>query len=130
MLEIIVVYFLCKGVGDILRKKNRNPLLFQIMTVVFWIGGEVCGFGAWIVMIAMSGQQPQEFDLTIYLFGLGGAAAGAGLSFLIAFLVPAAQPQQPMYGYGPGQNFTGAKGDPTNPYSPPQAQQNPFADQR
>lgn len=134
MLEIVIVYFLCKGVGDILRKKNRAPLPLQIMTAVLWVGGEIAGGVVWGVMTALSGKQAQEFDFTLYLFALVGAGLGAGFSFLVAFLIPAKQPPQPAYnpyGYAPpGGNFTGPAGDPTNPYAPPQAPQNPFGERR
>ena len=43
MLEIILVYFMCKSIGKKLRAKGRKPLVFQFMLVVMWIGGEIAG---------------------------------------------------------------------------------------
>lgn len=124
-----------------MRSKNRTPLPFQIMTTVFWIGGEFAGGFIWGVMQALNGGPPKEMDLTVYLFCLIGAGIGAGISFLIAWLVPSAQPQpspfgygQPPYGYG-GPNFSAPRtsGNPYNPYDPstppqPQPPRNPFSD--
>ena len=43
MLEIIIVWQLCKKIGNILRDKGRSPGLYQFLTVVLWFGGEVTG---------------------------------------------------------------------------------------
>jgi hypothetical protein len=125
MLEIILVYFLCKRLGDMLRAKGQKPLPYQIMLVVFWIGGEIMGFivGA-VVEAAQSGGAPsEEFNLMGYFMALIGAACGAGLAFLIAYMLPNNQPA-PAFGTSPGSqdlNFTPP--DPKNPYAPPQTKQ-------
>ena len=35
MLEILLVFMLCKAMGKLLRAKARNPLPFQILTAVY-----------------------------------------------------------------------------------------------
>ena len=92
MLEIILLYFLCKSLGSMLREKGRNPLAFQILLVLFWFGGEFMGgVVAAIVHAARYGDGPQELGLGVYLFALVGAACGAGLWFLVAGLMPPKQ---------------------------------------
>ena len=34
MLEIVLLYFLCKSMGNVLRDKGRKPLGFQILLVI------------------------------------------------------------------------------------------------
>ena len=36
MLEIILLIFLCKKIGAIIRDKGRSPLAFQVLTVFLW----------------------------------------------------------------------------------------------
>jgi hypothetical protein len=89
MLEIVLLYFLCKSLGSMLREKGYQPLAFQILLVVFWFGGEFLGgVVAAVVHVMRHGDAPPEFGLGIYLFAIVGAACGAGLWFLIASLMP------------------------------------------
>lgn len=95
MLEIIVVIMLCKSIGNILRNKGRNPLLFQFLLVAMWIGGEVVGaVVGMIVYAAQHGAPPDGIALVPYLFAIGGAACGAGFVFLVAHLLPSDEPKQ------------------------------------
>ena len=34
MLEVILMIFLCRGMGRLLRSKDHKPLLFQILLVI------------------------------------------------------------------------------------------------
>ena len=89
MLEIVLLYFLCKSLGSMLRDKGYNPLAFQILLVVFWFGGEFLGaVAAAVVHVVRHGGPPPEFSLGLYLFAIVGAGCGAGLWFLIAGLMP------------------------------------------
>lgn len=91
MLELILLVVLCKSIGNVLRNKGRNPLLFQIMLVGMWIGGEIAGFIVGDVIYAIRhGAAPDEFELSGYLYAIVGAACGAGFTFLVAHLMPAA----------------------------------------
>ncbi len=106
LLEIFIVFALCRALGNKLREKERNPLGYQFLLVAFWIVGEITGaiFGFVIGAIVNGGDEPS------WLFGYGGgllgAACGAGAVFLIAHLLPslAVEPMRidPDDAYGPG----------------------------
>ncbi len=44
MLEIILLIFLCKNIGEIAMRKGLNPTQWKIYTVVTWILFEFIGF--------------------------------------------------------------------------------------
>ena len=81
MLEILILFFLCKKIGEIVRRKGRTAIGYQVMTVLFWIGGEVGGGIAWLIFMIVTGAQigGGDIDLTVIPFALVGAAMGAGL---------------------------------------------------
>lgn len=79
MLEIILLIFLCKKIGAIIREKGRSPVAFQVLTVFLWFGGEIAGA---VVGIIVSGNE--EPGPAAYIFALVGAAVGATIAFLIA----------------------------------------------
>ena len=89
MLEILLLVYLCKELGKILRAKGRSAGWFQFLLVVLWFGGEV--FGAVVaVILGIDGGG------AIYLAALLGAAGGAVLGFVIAKSVAPAAPAGPM----------------------------------
>lgn len=100
MLEIIILIFLTRHIGEIVKSKGRKPGLFKLLTVVLWIGGELTGGIIGAIIGEMSGMGVG----LAYLFALLGAAAGAGLSFIIARSLSAKTydlpPQPPMFGSG------------------------------
>jgi hypothetical protein len=106
MLEIFIVFRLCRTLGNKLREKERNPLGYQFLLVALWIVGEIMGgvVGFVVGAIANNGDEPS------LLFGYGGAllgaACGAGLVFFIAHQLPslAIEPMRidPDDAYGPG----------------------------
>jgi hypothetical protein len=125
VLEILVLVGLCKGMGALMESKGRNPLVLQILAVVGWIGGEIVGVIAGVVWHHL--QHPDEDPgFAVYLFALAGAVLGAGFPFLIAFVIPARQPEMP---YMPLANQPARPFDPNNPYesSNPYDNSNPFA---
>jgi hypothetical protein len=90
MLEILAIYWMCKKIGSMLREKGRNPLGFQIMAVVLWLGGELCaGVGVAIVQAIRHGAETEP-GLELYAFALLGAIIGALISFGIVWLIPPA----------------------------------------
>jgi hypothetical protein len=94
MLEIIALVYLTRRVGEIAREKGRKAGWFKLMTVVLWIGCELGGAVAGGIAVALAGWP----EAVTYVFALVGAAAGAGLSFLIVKTLPvrdAALMQQP-----------------------------------
>ena len=71
MLEIVLLYFLCKSIGNVLRDKGRKPLGFQILLVIMWFGGEFLGGAvAGLVHAIRHGAAPMELDLSVYLFAI------------------------------------------------------------
>ena len=125
MIEIIVVYFLCKGLGKIVRAKGRKPLWLQVMLVVSWFGGEFVGaFIGAIGYVVMTGDDTGELHPSVYLFALLGAALGAGFCFLVAYLLPDAAPAYDPYQAAPdfgGMNPSKPRVDSDNPYHPPRS---------
>lgn len=80
MLEIILLIFLTRKIGEIVEEKGRKGTWYKVMTVVLWIGGEIVGALIGAVVAGLSGIG----DFSIYIFALVGAAVGAGISFIVA----------------------------------------------
>ena|SRR5829696_8577483 len=91
MLEILLLVYLCKQIGKILRDKGRSPGWFQFLLVILWLGGEF--FGAVVASLLGVDQGGG-----IYLGALLGAAGGAVIGFVIAKSVaPAAAMHRPAF---------------------------------
>lgn len=93
MLEIVILYFLCKNIGTRMRAKGYKPIWLQILMVLMWFGGEV--FGAMVaVIVGMIVSPPANIEtfeppmLPAYLGALAGAACAAGIIFTIVALLP------------------------------------------
>lgn len=116
MLEIFLVVVLCKALGKMLRAKGRNPLGLQVMLVVLWILGEVIGGAVAGVLHLIRNGENAPMGFGVYLFAIGGAALGAALTFLVAYLLPAKDsgPQPMAMNVDP---FDRPR-DPNNPYAP------------
>ena len=80
MLEIIVLIFLTRQVGEIVEEKGRRSGWYKALTVVLWIGGEVIGAIVGLVVAEVTGSG----QFLMYLCALVGAALGAVLAFVIA----------------------------------------------
>lgn len=87
MLEILLLWFLTKRIGNIVEEKGHNSGGYKLLTVVFWFGGEIAG-----ALLGATMAAPYEStQCSVYLMGAMGAAAGAGIAYLIASSVtPAA----------------------------------------
>jgi hypothetical protein len=88
MIEIILLIYLTRSVGEIVKQKNRKPGWYKLMTVLLWIGGELGGGLVGGLVVALTGAN----EAFAYLFALVGAAIGAGAAFLVAKSVPAVDP--------------------------------------
>jgi membrane protein DedA with SNARE-associated domain len=89
MLEIFIVYRLAKSIGDKVAAKGHKRFGYQLMLVALWIGGEIAGMVAGIVLqLAMAGgagaEEEAGFPWMAYLCALAGAAIGAFIAFAIA----------------------------------------------
>lgn len=80
MLEIIVLIFLTRKVGEIVEEKGRRSGWYKVLTVVLWIGGEIIGAIVGLVVAGATGSG----QAVMYICALLGAAIGAALSFIIA----------------------------------------------
>lgn len=88
MIEIILLIYLTRTVGNIIRAKNRKTGWYKFMVVGLWFGGEILGAITGGVIVGLS-DAPQAI---IYLFALAGAAIGATVSYIIAKSVPPLEP--------------------------------------
>jgi hypothetical protein len=87
MLEILAIIYLYRTNGRIAEKKGYEPGKYKAFSFLLWIGGEIAGaiFGG--ILSAILGYGDEGRGL-IYLFGLAGALAGAGLSRWLVTRLP------------------------------------------
>lgn len=106
--DLIFVILLCKHVGEMVQEKGRNPLLYQVLMAVGWIGGEVIGgiIGVMAAILLSDGNE-EVIELGIVVGVVIGLVCGAGPAYLLAMNVtrdPNYRPPQPAPGtspYGP-----------------------------
>jgi membrane protein DedA with SNARE-associated domain len=91
MLEILLLWALTKRIGNIVEQKGHKSGWYKVLTVILWFGGEVTGA---IVGAMMSGTS-QSTQCGVYIIALMGAAAGAGIAYLIASNVSPVNPTPP-----------------------------------
>jgi hypothetical protein len=84
MLEILLLIVFCKKIGSIVAEKGYSKFPFQLMLVALWFGGEIAGLVIGFVASGASLGRAGGPDLSVYVFGLGGAAVGAIIAFVIA----------------------------------------------
>jgi formylglycine-generating enzyme required for sulfatase activity len=90
MLEILAVWWLTRRIGQIVRRKGRKSVWYQVLTIVLWCVGELSGaLLGWILTDA--GESGQ---CLIYILALAGAGTGAAIAYWIAnSLTPATLPE-------------------------------------
>lgn len=120
MLEILLVYGLCKHMGTVLSRKGRKSGWFKFFVVVAWFGGEIAGGLAAAVALAIANQGEEPSMGGIYLGAIVGAGLSVGFVFLIASsLSDLSQVQLDPSGYAPAD--LRLPRDTGNPYQPPSA---------
>jgi len=92
MLEILILWALTKRIGSIVEQKGHKSGSYKVLTVVLWFGGEIIGA---IVGVMMAGAD-ESAQCLIYIVALGGAAVGAGISYLIADNLAPVRPTSPL----------------------------------
>jgi hypothetical protein len=99
MLDILALWLLAKWIGNIVAEKGHKSGWYKVLTVVLWFGGEIVGaiFGTVLTGASESAQ------CDIYLFALAGAAAGAGIAYLVATNLSPASSVPPPIPPVPGQ---------------------------
>ena len=123
MLEIVVLFFLCKSLGNKLREKGRTPIGYQLLLIVAWFGAEaVTGFVWGVVAAIQNGGQPVNLGIGVYVAAIAAAGFTAGLIFFIVHLLPSLHPvQQTQFGHNVpfGQNVPPSPSNSNNPFEPP-----------
>ena len=84
MLEIIILFFLCRKIGQIVSAKGYPKIGFQIMLVVLWFGSEFAAGFIWGMLSDPNAQPGME----LYLIALGAAVCSALICFGIAAALP------------------------------------------
>ena len=92
MLEILLLFFLCKKMGTTLRDKGWNTTVWmQLTVVVAWFGSMFAtGFGYGVYLVMTEGPAAAENPNLMVLYPvcfLAGAAA-VGLLFLLVSFFP------------------------------------------
>lgn len=83
MIEIIALLVLCRIIGDMARRRERPPSVFQMMLCTCWFAGEITGAVlGYILTISIEPSKPNL--LLIYICALAGAACGTAIAFLVA----------------------------------------------
>ena len=91
MIEILILFSLCKQIGQKARDKGRKATGYQFMLVMFWFGGEiVTALIAGIILGVMYGDQAESYMLIAYAAAIVGAALGALVAFQIVAMLPEA----------------------------------------
>jgi len=80
MLEILALWALTRQIGKLVEQKGHKSGWYKVLTVVLWFGGEIVGAILGVIVTGAS----ESSQCLIYLFALVGAAAGAGVAYLIA----------------------------------------------
>ena len=80
MIEIYAIYKFCKLIGQRLRAKGRNPLLFQFLLVILWFVFEIIGAQVGIVLLRSGAG--------VYFCALLGALAAVVLLTAIINQIP------------------------------------------
>jgi len=83
MCEIILIITLARKIAGIASAKGRSGFGYGSMFVGLWIGGEFLGAIAGSLLFMGAGGGRKDAAIMVYLCALGGAAAGAILSFII-----------------------------------------------
>jgi hypothetical protein len=77
MLEILLLIYLCRRLGAMLRAKGRSAGWMQVLLVVAWFVGEFMGAMVGAMLMGIDGA-------ALYIGALLGAAAGAAAVFVLA----------------------------------------------
>jgi hypothetical protein len=83
MLEILLLFSLCKHLGVITREKGLKPLKYQVILVVLWLGVEtVISTSAYISLFFLYGEdQSEPLVYAFYFLGLMCSAISTWIFF-------------------------------------------------
>ncbi|MFL5339848.1 MAG: hypothetical protein ACJ8F7_06830, partial [Gemmataceae bacterium] len=111
MCELLALYFLGKQIGAMAESKGRGGMLFVVMFIALWLGGESCGA---IVGIGLAGGGGKRWAFA-YFFALLGAGIGAASSFAIVALLLAAEADEAPLRLRKGRHAAGDDDDDDRP---------------
>ena len=88
MLEILLLYFLCKKMGTTLRDKGWGTTVWmQLAVVIAWFGGMfAAGVGYGIFVTLTQGPAATENPNLVVLYPLCFLAGGAGVGLLFTIV--------------------------------------------
>ena len=98
MLEIILIVFLCKKMGSILRNKGwEKTFWMQFLVVIVYLGSLFLGAMAYAIYIAITQGEAAVDAIGIdgYLAAYVGAAIGLGSLFLMTKLIRNRESENP-----------------------------------
>jgi hypothetical protein len=84
MLEIIILFVMCKNMGQLVRRNGRRPFGFQLLLIGMWFGGELVGGLLGTIATTMIDGRYEGVGPLTYLCALVCAGIGAWLAFHIA----------------------------------------------
>jgi hypothetical protein len=79
MLEVLLLVYLGKSLGRILRAKGRSAGWYQALMVVAWIGGQIVG-----MLSGMMINGSDKVDGTVYIGSLLGGVLCVTAVFILA----------------------------------------------
>jgi hypothetical protein len=88
MLEILILFNLCKKVGAKAEAKGHKGGYYKLLLVLFWFGAEIGTGFAIALYVAIAGEDAEQFFFLIWLGGIAGAALGAWGAFKIVDSLP------------------------------------------
>ena len=92
MIEIIVLTFLCKKMGSVLRDKGWGTTFWmQVAVIIAWFGGMVAAaFAYGVYAVITQGEATVQYPSLMVLYSLCflGAAVGIGLLFTLVSFFP------------------------------------------
>jgi hypothetical protein len=88
VLEILLLWGLCRKIGEMVEAKGHSRLLYQGVLVAMWFGGELTGAIIGVIVISALGGTGQRDLCFCYLCAFFFAAVGAGSAFLVAAVLP------------------------------------------
>jgi drug/metabolite transporter (DMT)-like permease len=88
MIEILVLSFLCKKMGTVLRDKGWGTTFWmQLAVVAAWFGSMlVAGFVYTLYILMTKGQPAAEHPDLLVLYPVAFLSAGAGVGLLFAIV--------------------------------------------
>jgi uncharacterized membrane protein YsdA (DUF1294 family) len=88
MLEVIVLFVLCRRIGHAARRKRRRAIRYQLLLLLLWFGGEIGAAFELLIVAWLFNADFEDHLLTFYILALAGAVCGAWLAFRTVAKLP------------------------------------------